>query len=215
MGVYGNKISVALYETIVVLYTYKIFVVKGGAEKLKQYTIREAFAILRQNKITTHEESVHRWLRQGVICGIPPETRRDDWRISEKDLFAFIRSRMPEEPERNKTNTTNDVNNKEAIRTEMWWELARKYIFEGAIEPKRKQIKTCVEHQRYSSAFEKEAWAIISGHTRGYSKRHIPYLLGAFLFNGERIRIDDNYEGQDERILYSLLEHIRQEQVER
>jgi len=181
---------------------------------LKKYTIREAFDILRQNKITTHEESVRRWLRQGVIRGIPPETRRDGWRISKEDLLAFIRSRLPEEPETNKGNATNDLDDQEAIRTEMWWELARKYIFEGAIEPKRKQIKACVEHKRYSPVFEKEAWAIISRHTMGYAKPHIPYLLDAFLFNGKRIKMGHHYEGRDERILYALLEHIRQEKVE-
>lgn len=181
---------------------------------MKQYTIREAFDVLHHNKITSHMESVRRWLRQGVIQGIPPETRRDGWRISEEDLFAFIQSRLPEELETNEGNATNDVNDKEAIRTEMWWELARKYIFEGAIEPKRKQIKACVEHKRYSAAFEKEAWDIISGHTMGYAKPHIPYLLDAFLFNGKRIKMDHHYEGRDERILYALMEHIRKEKVE-
>lgn len=48
----------------------------------------------------------------------------------------------------------------------------------------------------------------------GYADPHIPYLLDAFLFNGQRIRMDDDYELREERILYALLEHIRKEKAE-
>lgn len=180
---------------------------------MKQYTVSEAFTLLKQNKITSHEESVRRWLRLGVIQGIPPETRQEGWRIREEDLYAFIQSRIPEDPPYNNSNATIDANHKEAIRAGMWWELTRKYIFEGAIEPKRKQVKACAEHKRCSLAFEKDAWDIISRHKMGYAKPHIPYLLGAFLFNGKRIRMDENYESLEESILYALLEHIRKEKV--
>lgn len=181
---------------------------------MKTYTVTQAFKLLKNYKITTQEESVRRWLREGTIQGIPPQSRKEGWAIPEDNLFSFIQSRMPEQTMFSHPNVINDVNDKEAIRADMWWELARKYIFEGAIEPKRKQIKACVEHKRYSSAFEKDAWDIISRHTMGYAKPHIPYLLDAFLFDGKRIRMDHHYEGRDERILYALLEHFRQEKVE-
>lgn len=176
---------------------------------VRSYTVSEAFSILRENKLTTNEESVRRWLRQGIIQGIPPETRKEGWRIREDDLYMFIQSRLPENFVTNLSYPTNDAKNQEAIRAEMWWELARKHIFEGFIEPKRKQIKACAEHKRYSRPFEKEAWSIISKHKMGYVNPHIPYLLDAFLFNGQRIRMDDHYELQEERMLYALLEHIR------
>lgn len=165
----------------------KTYVVKVD-KILRQYTVDEAFNILRENKITTNEESIRRWLRQGFIQGIPPATRKDGWRIREEDLNAFINARLPENL------ATNDANKQEEIRADMWWELARKYIFEGFIEPKRKQIKACAEHKRYSLSFEKEVWSIISKHKMGYANPHIPYLLDAFLFNGQRIHMDSHYE---------------------
>lgn len=181
---------------------------------MKQYTVPEAFELLRKNKITSHEESVRRWLRQGIIRGIPPETRKDGWRIREHDLYVFIQARLPENIPYNDSYTTTDAKDEENIRADMWWELARKYIFEGAIEPKRKQIRTCAEHKHYSPALEQDAWSIISQHKMGHAKPHIPYLLDAFLFNGKRIRMDENYESREESILYALLEHVRKEKVE-
>lgn len=165
---------------------------------MKEYTVSEAFALLKQNKITSHEESVRHWLRQGVIHGIQPEFRQEGWRIREDDLYAFIRTRLPEDIATDSSYTTNDAQKKEVIGAEMWWEMARKYLFEGAMEPKRMQIKASAEHKRYSSSFEKYAWNIISQHKMGYAKPHIPYLLDAFLFNGQRIRMDDHYEGRNE-----------------
>lgn len=51
---------------------------------------------------------------------------------------------------------TNDVMelNKEDIRAEMWWELARKNIFEDFMEIKKTQVQDCIQHKRYSKTFE-------------------------------------------------------------
>src|SRR5699024_7372463 len=155
---------------------------------MKKYTVSEAFIVLKENKITTNEESVRRWLRQGIIEGIPPETRKDGWRIREEDLKAFIQSRLPEDISYHNSYATNDVKSEKVIRAEMWWELASKHLFEGFIEPKRKQVKTCARHLRYSKDLEKYVWSIISRHKMGYAAPHVPYLLDAFLFNGKRIR---------------------------
>lgn len=106
---------------------------------------------------------------------------------------------------------TNDVMelNKEDIRAEMWWELARKNIFEDFMEIKKTQVQDCIQHKRYSKTFEKYAWNIISKHKRGYRTPRVPYLLDAFLFNGNRIQMDENYELFEEKILYALIEHLR------
>jgi len=176
---------------------------------MKHYDVAEAFEILKYNKITTNEESVRRWLRQGAIQGVAPASRKEGWLIRKDDLQAFIRSRLPE------NNTTNDVKDvdKESIRAEMWHELTSKFIFEGMFEPKKKQIKDCVTHLGLSKDFEQYAWQRISKHTLGYRTPRIPYLLEAFMFEGQRIRLDEKYEGFEEKILYALLEYLRQERI--
>ena len=183
---------------------------------MKHYDVSEAFKILAENKITTNIESVRRWLRLGTIKGITPVSRKEGWLIREDDLYAFIRSRLPYDVLIESTNATNDVNrvdDKEAIRNEMWWELARKYIFEGYIEPKKTQIQECIQHNGQSKELESYVWNAISKHKMGYAKPHIPYLLDAFLFDGSRIKLDQHYELFEEKVLYALIEHLRQEKV--
>ncbi|HLR67916.1 MAG TPA: hypothetical protein VK105_12450 [Virgibacillus sp.] len=182
---------------------------------MKHYDVSEAFKILAENKITTNIESVRRWLRSGTIKGIEPVSRKEGWLIREDDLQEFICSRLPDGTNPTLINATNDVKeqNKESIRSEMWWELARKYNFEGYIEPKKVQIKDCINHNRQSEELEKYVWQAISQHKMGYAKPHIPYLLDAFLFDGQRIKLDQRYELFEEKILYALIEHLRQEKV--
>jgi len=152
---------------------------------------------------------VRRWLRIGTLQGITPASRKEGWLIREDDLKAFIRSRLPE------NNTTNDAKemDRETIRAEMWHELTSKFIFEGMFEPKRKQIKDCVTHLGLSKDFEQYAWQRISEHTLGYRSPRIPYLLEAFMFDGQRIRLDEKYETFEEKVLYALLEYLRQERI--
>lgn len=179
---------------------------------MKHYDVNEAFELLKINKITTQKESVRRWLRQGTIQGIEPNSRKEGWLIREDDLNTFINSRLP-----NDHNTTNDVKetDQEAMRAEMWGEIVNRFIFEGAIQPKRKQVKDCVEHLGLSKDFERYAWERIANHTRGHRTPRIPYLLDAFLFDNKRIRLDEKYTTLEEQILYALIEHLRQERVGR
>ena len=44
---------------------------------MRHFNVNEAFQLLQKNKITTNEESVRRWLRQGVIKGIPPTSQNE------------------------------------------------------------------------------------------------------------------------------------------
>ena len=181
---------------------------------MKKYTVAEALEILQANKITTHEESIRRWLRKGKIQGIPPASRKEGWLIESEALEHFMHERLPEGklPAMNTTEVAKE-GDREAIRAEMWWEMARKFIFEGYIEPKKSQIQACIEHTGHSKAFEAHVWTIISKHTMGHRKARIPYLLDACLFNGKRIRLDENYESLEEKILYALIEQIRQDKV--
>src|SRR5699024_10447516 len=141
--------------------------------------------------------------------------RKEGWLIREDDLYAFIRSRMPDEWEFDAFNATSDAkgSQKEEIRSEMWWELAEKSIFEGMFEPKKKQLQACIHHIGHSKAFEAYAWEKIASHTRGYATPRIPYLLDAFLFDGKRIKINQGYELFEEKILYALLEQLRKEKI--
>ncbi|WP_267900376.1 hypothetical protein [Lentibacillus cibarius] len=41
------------------------------------YNVEDAFSLLKTYKITTHMESVRRWLREGTIKGIPPKSRKE------------------------------------------------------------------------------------------------------------------------------------------
>jgi len=182
---------------------------------MKHYNVSEAFKLLAENKITTNIESVRRWLRSGTIKGISPVSRKEGWLIREDDLQAFIHSRLPSNHNSILSNTTNGAKeqDKAAIRSEMWWELARKYIFEGYIEPKKAQVRECFNHNRHSKELEDYVWRVISQQKMGYAKPHIPYLLDAFLFDGQRIELDQRYELLEEKILYALIEHLRQEKV--
>lgn len=179
---------------------------------MKYYSVIEAFELLQEYKITSHVESVRRWLRNGTIKGIPPQSRKEGWLICEENLYKFIRSRLPEGVI-HENDTIFDVKEqiKESIRLEMWWELANKFIFEGFLEPKKKQVQECIEHKGYSKAFERYVWDIISKHKLGYAVPRIPYLLDAFLFDGKRIVMDNNYELFEEKILFALIEYLRKE----
>ncbi|GAB4074603.1 hypothetical protein GCM10028778_21060 [Barrientosiimonas marina] len=179
------------------------------------YNVRDALKLLQTYKITSHEESVRRWLRQGYIKGIPPESRKEGWLIQEENLLDFIRARMPENITLDPSNTTNNAkeDTRDAIRAEMWWELVRKNLFEDALEVKKSSVRACVEHMGFSKAFETYAWGYLQQNKRGYATPRIPYLLEAALFDGHRIKLDTAYEAKEEQILFAVLEHLRQEKV--
>lgn len=59
------------------------------------YTVDGAFEKLKEYKITTHKESVRRWLRQGIIQGIAPSYRKEGWLIPKENLDDFIKKRLP------------------------------------------------------------------------------------------------------------------------
>ncbi|WP_240378137.1 hypothetical protein [Bacillus piscicola] len=183
---------------------------------MKMYSVEEAFEILKAYKITTHMESVRRWLRNGTIQGEAPLSRKEGWRISEDALYSFIRDRTPDQAfDSNKTTNVVKEEIKEKARAEMWWEIVRKNIFEDYIELKKTRLQECVQHKGYSKAFEKQLWEEVSQHTRGYSTPRIPYLLDAFLYNNERILMEQDFEEKEECILFALLEHVRKKRTQK
>lgn len=182
---------------------------------MKIYNVDEAFEILKVNKITTNKESVRRWLRQGVIKGNAPTSRKEGWTITENELNEFIQQRLPEfyttivVKEINETNVAKDEI-KEQIRAEMWLELASKNFWEGYIELKKSFIRECIQHRHYSKELEEKVWKSCEANSKGYSKPRISYLLEAFAFDGQRILMDKNFESLEEQIIFPMIEYVRQ-----
>ncbi|WP_214891364.1 helix-turn-helix domain-containing protein [Exiguobacterium sp. s142] len=196
------------------------------------YTIDEAFEILSKNKLTSHKETVRSWVRKGVIQAEPLESRKKGYRISEEALEQFIKERMPEGFELYPESVTGDgrdvVKNedeapyhveidvtaiKEQAREEMWYELLGKFVFEDYFVLKKSEVKAAVQHMRYSKEFETEVWERCLKHTWGHATPRVPYLLGYFMFEGERIPFNKDFGGRDEQIIYALIEKIRLDKV--
>ena len=55
-------------------------------------TVKEATGFLNDHHITSSEQMVRRWLRQGKIKGVRSENRKVGWRICTRDLIAFMES---------------------------------------------------------------------------------------------------------------------------
>ena len=181
---------------------------------MKVYSVDEAFELLKQNKITTNKESVRRWLRQGVIIGIAPTSKKEGWNIPEENLNEFIRNRLPESYTTNdvkEINTTNVVKEKvkEQIRSEMWLELAKKNIWEGYIEIKKSFIRKCIEHKRYPKDLVEKVWKACEANSKAYKRPRATYLLEAFAFEGKRLLMDKSFESLEEQIIFPLIEYVR------
>lgn len=192
------------------------------------YSVDEAFELLKAYKITTHKESVRRWLRQGVIKGIAPSSRKEGWLIPKEALDDFLQQRLPnsyttivltDESPKNKSNVVKESDSdtrivdeeerKERIRADMWRELANKNIWEGYVELKKTRIHECIQHRRYSKKLEVEVWQRCVANSRAYKKPRVSYLLEAFGFEGKRLLLDKNFEDLEEQVIFAIIEHVR------
>lgn len=182
---------------------------------MKLYSVEEALQLFIRYKITSHKETIRRWLRGGALQGIPPTSRKEGWMIQEDHLCSFIKIRVPDQETMASFNTSNDVLkiNEEEIRATMWWQLVRKNTFEDFIEVKKTRIRECMGHDRHSKAFKSYVWDEVLKNKGGYAAPRLPYLLDAFLFGGERIPMDQNYDNVEDKILFALVEHLRKKRV--
>jgi len=183
---------------------------------MDMYCVDEVFELLKTYKITTHKESVRRWLRQGDLKGIAPSSRKDGWRISKEALDDFLQQRLPEGyttdvvKETNQSNTTIVANEEEQrIRAKMWMDLANKNIWEGHVELKKTQIHECIQHRHYSKELEAKVWQRCIANSRAYKKPRVFYLLEAFGFEGKRLLLEKNFESLEEQVIFSIIEHVR------
>ena len=185
------------------------------------YSVNEVFKRLKALKITSNEESVRRWLRTGKLKGYQ-NSKKQGWRIREEDLQQFINERLPDfnatnvvlnnTTDEQSVNTTNVVL-KEAIREQMWYQIVHRNIFEGFIDIKKSRLKDCIEHKRYSKDFFTYCWDQLSQKNQGSAVPRVPYLLDAFLYDSKRIKMDNNYELLEEKVIFALIEYLRVQKV--
>jgi hypothetical protein len=187
---------------------------------LKIYNVDEAFEILKANKLTTHKESVRRWLRQGLIKGTPPSSRKEGWKIPIDSLNEFMNKRLPVTSTRDIIKETTEIYSpksikeiEEEVRSSIWFELANKHIWEGFIEIKKTRIRECINHRRYSSNLEEPVWQSCLENSRAYSKPRVFYILGAFGFNRKRIHLDTRFSDIEEQIIFPIIEHVRKKHL--
>ncbi|QBP43155.1 helix-turn-helix domain-containing protein [Paenisporosarcina antarctica] len=149
------------------------------------YSVDEAFLILQHNKITSHKESVKRWLRQGKLIGQKGGgLKKNGWIIQEEDLHAFIKERLPEAPYL-PTNplpivipsgSTGDIEwYREEGRIKMWQQITSRNIWEGRYEFKKRFIQECIDHLRLDNKNLRDyLLENILSHKKGYAKPGVP-----------------------------------------
>lgn len=182
---------------------------------MDMYSVDEVFELLKTYKITTHKESVRRWLRQGDLKGIAPSSRKEGWQIPKKALDDFLQKRLPEcyttdvAKETKQSNTTIvEKEVEERIRAEMWIELANKNMWEGHVELKKTRIHECIQHRHYSKEFEAKVWQRCVAN-RAYKKPRVFYLLEAFGFEGKRLLLDKNFDDLEDQVIFTIIEYVR------
>lgn len=182
-------------------------------ESERLYTVQEVFEVLQTNKITSHIESVRRWLRQGKIEGVAPVRKKDGWKVTQSALDRFLAERLPENlittNDVKENNETNVVIDRESIRAEMWYQITSKNIWEGYIPIKRSLLKEAAEHRYYTPELVEKVWERCVANSSTYKQPRISYLLDAFSFEGERVLLDKNFTSLEEQIVYALIEHVK------
>jgi hypothetical protein len=187
---------------------------------MTMYSVDEAFEKLKEYKITSHKESVRRWLRQGIIKGIAPSSRKEGWLIPKESLDDFVRDRLPNihttdvVKESNEPYTTDVAKEiKEQARAAMWIEIVNKNIWECYVELKRSRIRDCILHRRYPKELEHAVWEACVANSRAYKKPRVSYLLEAFGFEQQRLLLDQNFEDMEEQVIFAIIEYVRQSRI--
>lgn len=183
------------------------------------YSVNETFDILKANKITSNIESVRRWLRQGEIEGIAPTSRKKGWKVTHKALERFLVERLPEgvcESEAISFTTNNVKENmvldEETIRANMWFEVTRKNIWEGYVQVKKNLLKEAAEHRQYVPALVERVWDLCVANSSAYKQPRVNYLLDAFSFEGQRLKLDKNFTSKEEQVIYAIFEYVKKSQ---
>lgn len=108
------------------------------------------------------------------------------------------------------SDTSNDAikKAKEEARIEMWWELIDSE-YAKVMVIKKGMVKACIEHRRYSKEIFDTVWDRCLKNNKDYYKQpKVVYIGDAFLFEGERLLFDDNFEDRQEQLIFPLIEHV-------
>lgn len=81
------------------------------------------------------------------------------------------------------------------------------------MEIKKNRINECIDHRSYSKELAQEVWERCEENSKAYKQPRILYLLEAFLFEGQRLLLDQNFASLDEQILFPIIEHVRKNRV--
>ena len=181
----------------------------------KLYTVNKAFEVLKEHEVITNIEVLRRWLRQGKIEGIAPTTRKKGWMITQDAIDKCLEDHMSATAYKKAFNTTQKEDtvalDENAIRTQIWWELVHKNIWEDYVPIKKQYIKEAAEHCNYSNELVETVWerVTLDSDRRGYAKQlRIPYLLEAFLFESQRVLLDKKFTSKHEQVVYAIFEHV-------
>src|SRR5690625_1243851 len=82
----------------------------------------------------------------------------------------------------------------------MWWNfVTQNLIFEGIIQTNKQLLQKYIKYKGYTKTFEEYAWEMISKNDIDDTIPAIPYLLDAFVFDHQRIVMDNNYDVIEEK----------------
>lgn len=181
------------------------------------YELDEVFDILKKHHITTHKESVRRWLRQGKIDGTKGAgPKRNGWQVTEEALQRFLDDRLPPDFQKMMDAAPVSEEAKEGFREEgrqdVLDRLAARNIWEGRFVFRKKGIMDCLDHRRIENPATRDyILNRILGHKRGYVTPGVVYILNTFNFEGNRLVFDEDFSSLEEQITFSLVEYLRQE----
>lgn len=188
---------------------------------MQLYDLDELFAILERQKITSHKESVRRWLREGKISGTKGAgPKKNGWHVTEEALNRFLAERLPigfpEPKEESAAPVAVSEMEKAQLREEgrhkLLDQLAARNIWEGRFVFKKKWVQECLDHRRMENR-DTRAYILgrILGHRGAYATPGVVYLVDTFDFDGERLVFDDDFGSLEEQITFPLIEYLRQE----
>ena len=83
------------------------------------------------------------------------------------------------------------------------------------VDIKKSRLKECIDHKRYSKDFFTYCWDQLSQNSLGRTVPRVPYLLDSFLYDSTKIKMDNNYELLEEKVIFALIEYLRVQKVKK
>lgn len=87
----GGQVDRAPFPSMVVVFRPNVNV----TQVTKKLTVNEVLNLFKAHGITDSAQIIRRWLREGKLKGIPPESRKAGWMIPQEEVERFIAERNP------------------------------------------------------------------------------------------------------------------------